>query len=254
MIHNVNPGLSALKKTNSIWSSAYGRLTLIVTTLLLLVAVPAVNAQQQPAAQPQAQAGSQPPAQPQPAAQQQPAKQPKQQPQLKKTGPAGPAGVVPTPVHSVPRKPVPPKQDAGPQNSTAGQKATTKQPAASTTASATTTHSISTKPHTPAAQPAATKKTASTAHTSAGNQPASKAQATPAARPADTTKAAPKAPPAPMTDAQKAAVRGKFGTGTGNYRACLKGDDAPDGTVTDGFKKMVVPTPMGESCHWEKVE
>ena len=47
-------------------------------------------------------------------------------------------------------------------------------------------------------------------------------------------------------------VRGKFGTGVGGYRACLKGDDSPDGTVTDGFRKVTVPTPMGLSCHWEK--
>jgi hypothetical protein len=49
-------------------------------------------------------------------------------------------------------------------------------------------------------------------------------------------------------------MRGKFGAGVGSYRACLKGDDSPEGTITDGFRKVVVPTPMGESCHWEKVE
>ena len=50
------------------------------------------------------------------------------------------------------------------------------------------------------------------------------------------------------------ALRGKFGAGVGTYRACLDGDDSPDGTVTDGFRKVVTPLPMGLSCHWEKVE
>jgi len=44
--------------------------------------------------------------------------------------------------------------------------------------------------------------------------------------------------------------------GLGGYLDCSARDahDAPDGTVTDGFRKVTVPTPMGLSCHWEKVE
>jgi hypothetical protein len=48
--------------------------------------------------------------------------------------------------------------------------------------------------------------------------------------------------------------RGKPGPGVGSYRTCLSGDDSPEGTVTDGFRKVVVPTMMGLSCHWEKVQ
>jgi hypothetical protein len=64
--------------------------------------------------------------------------------------------------------------------------------------------------------------------------------------PADTKKTA---PPAPNPD-----VQGKFGPGAGTFRTCLRGDDSPEGTVTDGFRKVVAPTPMGQSCHWEKVQ
>lgn len=49
-------------------------------------------------------------------------------------------------------------------------------------------------------------------------------------------------------------ARGKLGAGVDNFRSCLKGDDAPEGTVTDGFRKVMVPSAMGNSCHWEKVE
>lgn len=79
----------------------------------------------------------------------------------------------------------------------------------------------------------------------------------PGVRPAPAAKAAAtahsgakKAPPA----APRADVQGKFGPGIDNYRSCLKGDDSPEGTVTDGFRKVVAPTPVGVSCHWEKVE
>jgi hypothetical protein len=36
-----------------------------------------------------------------------------------------------------------------------------------------------------------------------------------------------------------------------NLRACRLGDDSPAGTQKDGWKKVLVPTPMGASCHWE---
>jgi hypothetical protein len=48
--------------------------------------------------------------------------------------------------------------------------------------------------------------------------------------------------------------RSKLGPGAGSYRACVKGDDSPEGTMEDGFRKLSVSTPMGMSCHWEKVQ
>ena len=36
-----------------------------------------------------------------------------------------------------------------------------------------------------------------------------------------------------------------------NLRACRDGDDSAAGTQKDGWKKVVIPTPMGPACHWE---
>jgi hypothetical protein len=41
--------------------------------------------------------------------------------------------------------------------------------------------------------------------------------------------------------------------GAGN-RACVMGDTTPDGTVVNGYKKIVSQTLMGRSCHWEQVK
>jgi hypothetical protein len=40
----------------------------------------------------------------------------------------------------------------------------------------------------------------------------------------------------------------------GGYKACVTGDDAPSGTIRDGMKKIMAPTPMGMHCHWEPVK
>jgi len=37
-----------------------------------------------------------------------------------------------------------------------------------------------------------------------------------------------------------------------NLRACRPGDDSPAGSQKDGWRKVLVPTPMGASCHWER--
>ncbi len=36
-----------------------------------------------------------------------------------------------------------------------------------------------------------------------------------------------------------------------NLRACRPGDSSPAGSQKDGWRKVMVPTPMGASCHWE---
>ncbi|MGA1990635.1 MAG: hypothetical protein ABSH46_06215 [Bryobacteraceae bacterium] len=38
----------------------------------------------------------------------------------------------------------------------------------------------------------------------------------------------------------------------GGARACRKGDDSPAGTLKDGWKKVLIMTPMGNGCHWER--
>ena len=40
----------------------------------------------------------------------------------------------------------------------------------------------------------------------------------------------------------------------GGYHGCVTGDASPAGTIKDGYKKMVVQTMFGQSCHWELVK
>jgi len=40
----------------------------------------------------------------------------------------------------------------------------------------------------------------------------------------------------------------------GGIRACLAGDTAAPGAVSDGFRKVVSETPFGKVCRWEKVK
>jgi hypothetical protein len=136
-----------------------------------------------------------------------------------------------------PGKPTPVRHDAPPA---AGQsKKTTVPGKAATPAKAA-----------PSKQPARTKRTASSPRPAVAHQSAAVKKADTAhkalAAPVDSTKTAAAAP--------SPAVQGKFGSGVGSYRACLKGDNSPDGTVTEGFRKVVTPTAVGPSCHWEKVE
>jgi hypothetical protein len=37
----------------------------------------------------------------------------------------------------------------------------------------------------------------------------------------------------------------------GENRACQPGDASPAGTVADGFRKVVRPSPFGSTCYWE---
>lgn len=40
----------------------------------------------------------------------------------------------------------------------------------------------------------------------------------------------------------------------GGIRACLAGDSAAPGTISDGYKKIVSETPFGKVCRWEKMK
>jgi hypothetical protein len=60
--------------------------------------------------------------------------------------------------------------------------------------------------------------------------------------------------PAP---AQAQVVAAASGPGTdlgGGNKACQPGDKAPAGTVENGLKKVVRPTPFGNACYWEPVQ
>jgi len=71
----------------------------------------------------------------------------------------------------------------------------------------------------------------------------------PAATRTDATAGAPKPlpppPAAPPAEAKPSKVE------LGENRACQPGDSSPAGTVADGYKKVVKPSPFGSTCYWE---
>jgi mannose-6-phosphate isomerase-like protein (cupin superfamily) len=38
------------------------------------------------------------------------------------------------------------------------------------------------------------------------------------------------------------------------FRSCVPGDDSPNGTIVDGYRKNLFPSPFGNSCAWEKIK
>jgi hypothetical protein len=42
--------------------------------------------------------------------------------------------------------------------------------------------------------------------------------------------------------------------GTDGYKNCSPGDTSPEGTVADGYRKVMPVTPFGKNCHWEPVK
>lgn len=58
--------------------------------------------------------------------------------------------------------------------------------------------------------------------------------------------------------AQAASPGGKVGAQVvgleSDFKTCTPGDTSPNGTLSDGYKKFLVPTPFGNSCHWELVK
>ena len=68
------------------------------------------------------------------------------------------------------------------------------------------------------------------------------------------SKAAPVAA-APATQSLSSGSRSGPGSDVGGgQKGCVAGDDAPSGTVVDGMRKIVTPTPFGNNCHWEAVK
>jgi hypothetical protein len=62
---------------------------------------------------------------------------------------------------------------------------------------------------------------------------------------------APKEPPAAGSPSDSDPTPG-FETGKG-FRACRVNDNSPNGTIADGYKKVMAQGLMGKSCYWEKV-
>jgi hypothetical protein len=213
-MQNSNLGLTAPMRSISALGALGLRLHATAAVLVLLIAVPAGLTARQQ------------PTQPQPTQQQQPAQPQQQQPKPKPFDP-----------YYYPGKPALVRSAAPP---VAGQSKKTTAPG---------------KPTTPA-KAAPSKQTAKTKRTAPSSHPPVAHQSATARQPVATRKAS-----AATADSKKTAdaapnpdAQGKFGSGVGSYRSCLKGDNSPDGTVTEGFRKIVTPTAVGPSCHWEKVE
>jgi len=73
----------------------------------------------------------------------------------------------------------------------------------------------------------------------------------PSAPAADNRPAAAAAPPPPPP------VQAAFGPGeTTNFgfKTCVPNDTTPEGTVVQGFRKVISTTPFGKSCRWDPVK
>lgn len=81
----------------------------------------------------------------------------------------------------------------------------------------------------------------------AAASPAAQAAAAPAGR----TEAV-AAAPAPAAAAPQRSGPGAD-TGSG-HKACVPSDTTPAGTVVGGYRKVVIPTPFGNSCRWDQVQ
>jgi mannose-6-phosphate isomerase-like protein (cupin superfamily) len=67
-------------------------------------------------------------------------------------------------------------------------------------------------------------------------------------RPKNATSSAPPAPSAAGLDGKKPVQGIDLGAG---FRACVPGDSSPDGTVVDGYRKMLSHSFLGPSCIWK---
>lgn len=88
--------------------------------------------------------------------------------------------------------------------------------------------------------------------------PSQQAAAPRSAQPPPPAGAAPAPPPKPggslQTVGADSNTQGRPGAGTGASRPCQPGDKSAPGTVSDGYRKVAVDTPMGQGCFWRKVE
>lgn len=76
---------------------------------------------------------------------------------------------------------------------------------------------------------------------------AATAQVVPAQTAANTAPPPPKEPELPPDP--------KPGKDTGGgYRACRPGDNAPNGTIADGYRKVINVSPFGQHCTWEQIK
>ena len=68
------------------------------------------------------------------------------------------------------------------------------------------------------------------------------------------TAGAPVKPAGVQTIAASTHTQGKPGAGSGANRSCQAGDTSPEGTVADGYRKVIQDFGFGKNCYWEKVQ
>ena len=64
----------------------------------------------------------------------------------------------------------------------------------------------------------------------------------------------PAGPAAPVAGAAAAKPQRDVEGSAEAIKSCAPGDTSPSGTVADGYRKVLVATPFGNSCHWEQVK
>jgi hypothetical protein len=64
----------------------------------------------------------------------------------------------------------------------------------------------------------------------------------------ETTPRPPAAAPAPPPSSGRPEPGASMG---GDLKACQPSDNSPAGTVVDGLRKVIAPTPFGNTCRWE---
>jgi hypothetical protein len=61
--------------------------------------------------------------------------------------------------------------------------------------------------------------------------------------------------PAPTNVSSNLKGKPRIGTDMGGgFRSCVAGDDSPNGTLVDGYRKELHPSPFGNTCAWEKIK
>jgi mannose-6-phosphate isomerase-like protein (cupin superfamily) len=59
----------------------------------------------------------------------------------------------------------------------------------------------------------------------------------------------------PSTAPSASKDKPRIGTDMGaGFRSCVAGDDSPNGTIFDGYRKELHPGPFGNSCAWVKIK
>jgi len=58
--------------------------------------------------------------------------------------------------------------------------------------------------------------------------------------------------PAPPPPVAQSALGPGADTGRG-FKICIPNDNTPPGTVVDGFRKTIYPSPFGDMCRWDQV-